>query len=144
MTGQSRPGSGVHSVEGITVVDPGLVRRAVAVAAVGSVTESFDFFRATVPSTLPALFPTSIRHDALSISFNISTSLFGGTVATAMTALIAATGDLMWPAYYLIGAGVDRLDRHLVREGVGRPPAAGLDAGGRNRGGCRALAGTTS
>ncbi|WP_044575818.1 MFS transporter [Saccharopolyspora spinosa] len=45
MTGQeevSHPGSGVHSVEGITVVDPGLVRRAVA-AAVGNVTEWFDF-----------------------------------------------------------------------------------------------------
>ncbi|WP_190815505.1 hypothetical protein [Saccharopolyspora pogona] len=46
MTGQeevSRPGSGVLSVEGITVVDPGLVRRAVAAAAVGNVTEWFDF-----------------------------------------------------------------------------------------------------
>ncbi len=63
-------------------------------------------FSATMPSTLPALFPTGIRQGALSISFNISVSLFGGTVASVMTALIATTGDLMWPAYYLMGAGV--------------------------------------
>ncbi|MFC7344757.1 MFS transporter [Saccharopolyspora griseoalba] len=63
-------------------------------------------FSATMPSTLPALFPTSIRQGGLSISFNISVSLFGGTVAAVMTALIAATGDLMWPGYYLIAAGV--------------------------------------
>lgn len=63
-------------------------------------------FSATMPSTLPALFPTNIRQGGLSISFNISVSLFGGTVAAVMTALIAATGDLMWPGYYLIAAGV--------------------------------------
>lgn len=63
-------------------------------------------FSATMPSTLPALFPTEIRQGGLSISFNIAVSLFGGTVAAVMTALIAATGDLMWPGYYLIAAGV--------------------------------------
>ncbi len=63
-------------------------------------------FSATMPSTLPALFPTGIRQGALSISFNVSVSLFGGTVASVMTALIAVTGDIMWPAYYLMGAGV--------------------------------------
>ena len=63
-------------------------------------------FSATMPATLPALFPTGVRQGALSISFNISVSLFGGTVASVMTALIATTADLMWPAYYLMGAGV--------------------------------------
>ena len=56
-------------------------------------------FSATMPATLPALFPTGVRQGALSISFNISVSLFGGTVASVMTALIATTADLMWPAY---------------------------------------------
>jgi MHS family proline/betaine transporter-like MFS transporter len=64
------------------------------------------FFAATMTSALPALFPTEIRQGALSISFNVSVSLFGGTVASVMTALIAITGDLMWPAYYLMAAGV--------------------------------------
>lgn len=64
------------------------------------------FFAATTTSALPALFPTDVRQGALSISFNVSVSLFGGTVASVMTALIAITGDLMWPAYYLMAAGV--------------------------------------
>lgn len=62
-------------------------------------------FSGTLPSTLPALFPTDIRQGSLSISFNVSVALFGGTVATVMTALVKATGDLHWPAYYLMIAG---------------------------------------
>ncbi|TDD89194.1 MFS transporter [Saccharopolyspora karakumensis] len=64
------------------------------------------FFAATMTSALPALFPTEVRQGALSISFNVSVSLFGGTTASVMTALIAVSGDLMWPAYYLVAAGV--------------------------------------
>ncbi|MDI2031373.1 MFS transporter [Saccharopolyspora sp. TS4A08] len=79
-------------------------------------------FSATMPSTLPALFPTNIRQGGLSVSFNISVSLFGGTVATVMTALIAATGDLMWPGYYLIGAGViGAIGIWFAQESAGRP-----------------------
>ncbi len=63
-------------------------------------------FSATMPSTLPALFPTSIRQGGLSIGYNVSVALFGGTVATVMTALISATGNLTWPGYYLAAAGV--------------------------------------
>jgi MHS family proline/betaine transporter-like MFS transporter len=63
-------------------------------------------FSAVLPSTLPALFPTVIRAGALSIAFNISVSLFGGTTATVMSALVSSTHDLNWPAYYLIIAGV--------------------------------------
>jgi MFS transporter, MHS family, proline/betaine transporter len=36
-------------------------------------------FSATMPSTLPSLFPTQVRGGALSIAFNISVSLLGGT-----------------------------------------------------------------
>jgi len=63
-------------------------------------------FSSTMPSTLPSLFPTLVRAGALSIAFNISISLFGGTTSTVMSTLIGWTGDLMWPAYYLIAAGV--------------------------------------
>jgi MHS family proline/betaine transporter-like MFS transporter len=48
-------------------------------------------FSATMPSTLPSLFPTAVRAGALSIAFNISVSLFGGTTSTVMTALVGAT-----------------------------------------------------
>ncbi|MDT8913856.1 MFS transporter [Amycolatopsis sp. PS_44_ISF1] len=63
-------------------------------------------FSAVLPSTLPALFPTHVRAGGLSIAFNISVSVFGGTTATVMSALVSGTGDLNWPAYYLIAAGV--------------------------------------
>jgi MHS family proline/betaine transporter-like MFS transporter len=63
-------------------------------------------FSGSLPSTLPAMFPTHIRQGSLSIAFNISVALFGGTVATVMTALVSATNDLNWPAYYLMIAGV--------------------------------------
>ncbi|OMH34211.1 MFS transporter [Tersicoccus sp. Bi-70] len=78
-------------------------------------------FSATMPSTLPSLFPTVVRAGALSIAFNISVSLFGGTTSTVMKALVGATGDLMWPAYYLITAGVIGLvSIHRVPESNGQ------------------------
>lgn len=63
-------------------------------------------FSGAMPSTLPAIFPTGIRQGGLSIAYNIPVALFGGTVGTVMTALVSGTGDLNWPAYYLIIAGV--------------------------------------
>ena len=63
-------------------------------------------FSATGPSTLPSLFPTAVRGAGLSVSFNVAISLFCGTVSVVVGALVSATGDLNWPAYYLIGAGV--------------------------------------
>ncbi|MFH8573531.1 glycine betaine/L-proline transporter ProP [Streptomyces sp. NPDC017993] len=63
-------------------------------------------FAGTSASTLPALFPTRLRYGALSISFNISVSLFGGTTPLIASALVEATGSEMVPAYYLMAAGV--------------------------------------
>ncbi len=63
-------------------------------------------FSSTMPSTLPSLFPTEVRSGGLSISFNISVSAFAGTTSVVMGALVGLTHDLMWPAYYLIAAGV--------------------------------------
>jgi len=79
-------------------------------------------FSSTMPSTLPALFPTPIRQGGLSIAYNVSVALFGGTVATVMTALISATGDLTWPAYYLMAAGViGAVAVWLTAESASRP-----------------------
>lgn len=63
-------------------------------------------FSATMPSTLPSLFPTAVRAGALSIAFNISISLFGGTTSSVMSALVGGTGWLMWPAVYLMITGL--------------------------------------
>ncbi|WP_229898305.1 glycine betaine/L-proline transporter ProP [Streptomyces finlayi] len=63
-------------------------------------------FTAAMPSTLPALFPTKTRYGSLSIGFNISVSLFGGTTPLFVAALIGWTGNLMMPAYYMMAAAV--------------------------------------
>jgi MHS family proline/betaine transporter-like MFS transporter len=63
-------------------------------------------FSATMPSTLPTLFPTEVRGGGLSIAFNVSVSLFAGTTSLVVGALVSATGDLNWPAWYLMIAGV--------------------------------------
>ena len=63
-------------------------------------------FTGTMPATLPALFPTRIRYTGLSIGFNIAVALFGGTTPIICAALIAATGSLMMPAYYLMFAAL--------------------------------------
>ena len=63
-------------------------------------------FSATMPSTLPSLFPTEVRGGGLSIAFNVSVSLFAGTTSLVVGTLVGVTGDLNWPAYYLIIAGL--------------------------------------
>ncbi|HET7315164.1 MFS transporter [Salinisphaera sp.] len=63
-------------------------------------------FMSTEPSTLPTLFPTSVRYGATSIGFNLSVSAFGGTTPLIAAALIHGTGNHFMPAYMLVVAGV--------------------------------------
>ncbi|MBE7188230.1 MFS transporter [Jatrophihabitans endophyticus] len=63
-------------------------------------------FSASMPSTLPSLFPTKVRGAGLSVAFNVSISLFAGTTSVVVGSLVSATGDLDWPGYYLIIAGI--------------------------------------
>lgn len=63
-------------------------------------------FYSTTPSTLPALFPSAVRYFAVAIGFNISVSLFGGTTPLVSEALVSGTGNVLTPAYLLMGAGV--------------------------------------
>ncbi|MEC4015142.1 glycine betaine/L-proline transporter ProP [Streptomyces sp. H27-D2] len=61
----------------------------------------------TMSAALPALFPTNVRFGSLSIGYNISASLFGGTTPLVITALISATGgNDMMPAYYSMAAAL--------------------------------------
>lgn len=59
---------------------------------------------ATISATFPAMFPTHVRYAGLAMGYNISTSLFGGTAPLVNESLIDATGNTMWPAYYMVGA----------------------------------------
>ncbi|HET7616189.1 MAG TPA: MFS transporter, partial [Bacillales bacterium] len=63
-------------------------------------------FLGTMPSLLPSLFFTDVRYGALSITYNISTSLFGGTAPLVVAWFISQTGSRMVPAYYLIFASI--------------------------------------
>ncbi|MEU3344397.1 glycine betaine/L-proline transporter ProP [Streptomyces sp. NPDC006700] len=79
-------------------------------------------FTAAMPSALPALFPTRVRYGSLSIGFNISVSLFGGTTPLVVTALIGATGNLMMPAYYMMAASlIGAAAVWFMAESAGRP-----------------------
>ncbi|MFI5679475.1 glycine betaine/L-proline transporter ProP [Streptomyces cellulosae] len=79
-------------------------------------------FTAAMPSALPALFPTRVRYGSLSIGFNVSVSLFGGTTPLVVTALIGATGNMMMPAYYMMAAAVvGGVAVWFMAESAGRP-----------------------
>lgn len=60
----------------------------------------------TLPATLPAMFSTRTRYGGFAVSYNVSTSVFGGTAPLAITWLVATTGNDYMPAFYLIAAGV--------------------------------------
>ncbi|MFF2811716.1 glycine betaine/L-proline transporter ProP [Streptomyces sp. NPDC058000] len=82
-------------------------------------------FTAAMPSALPALFPTKVRYGSLSIGFNISVSLFGGTTPLVVTALIGATGNKMLPAYYMMAAAVIGIVAVLLMPESARKPLPG-------------------
>ncbi|MFB8402945.1 glycine betaine/L-proline transporter ProP [Streptomyces sp. NPDC055912] len=60
----------------------------------------------TMSAALPALFPTDVRYGSLSVGYNLSASLFGGTTPLVITALIGTTGSNLMPAYYAMGAAL--------------------------------------
>ncbi|MGY4720619.1 MFS transporter [Naumannella huperziae] len=57
---------------------------------------------ATISATFPAMFPTQVRYAALAISYNVATSLFGGTAPYVNEAAIEATGITIFPAIYMM------------------------------------------
>lgn len=66
--------------------------------------------------------PATHGDGSLSIGFNVSVSLFGGTTPLVVTALIGATGDVMMPAYYMMAAAViGRFAVWRMAESAGRP-----------------------
>lgn len=55
-----------------------------------------------IPATLVELFPTNIRFTGLALSYNISAALFGGTAPFVYLKLIAYTGSVLSPVFYII------------------------------------------
>ncbi|SNT48106.1 MFS transporter [Rhodococcoides kyotonense] len=59
-----------------------------------------------MPATLAEMFPTNVRFSAMSIGWNFSNTLFGGTAPLLATFLITATGIHFAPAFLGVFAAV--------------------------------------
>ena len=51
---------------------------------------------------IPELIPTAIRSTTLSLTYAIAATVFGGTTQLVVTWLMAATGDPISPAWYIV------------------------------------------
>ncbi|VFP88748.1 glycine betaine/L-proline transporter ProP [Candidatus Erwinia haradaeae] len=70
-------------------------------------------FTGVIASSLPAMFPTSIRYRALASSFNIA-MLAAGLTPAMLSWLVEVTGDLYVPAYCLMTVSVIGLFTGIV------------------------------
>jgi MHS family proline/betaine transporter-like MFS transporter len=80
------------------------------------------FYVANLASALPALFPTASRYGAMGIAYNFAVAIFGGTTPFIIAALIAATGNDMMPAYYLmLTSFIGGISIFWLKESANRP-----------------------
>lgn len=59
-------------------------------------------YYAPLSATLVELFPARERYSGLSIGYNLSVALFGGSAPLVATYLIKETGNILSPSFYLI------------------------------------------
>ncbi|MFR0638441.1 MULTISPECIES: MFS transporter [Micrococcaceae] len=78
----------------------------------------------TLPSFLAEMFPTKVRYSGFAVSFNLSNALFGGTAPFVATLLIATSGNLLAPGWYLMGAAVISLIAVACSMETSRKPLA--------------------
>lgn len=79
-------------------------------------------FIGTTPSTLPAMFPTTVRYSGMAIAYNVSVSLFGGTAPLVAESLVRLTGNDYMPAYYaMLAAAIGLVTVLLMRETSQQP-----------------------
>ena len=80
------------------------------------------FYVSNIASALPALFPTASRYGAMGIAYNFAVAIFGGTAPLIVAALIDTTGNVMMPAYYLMGtSAIGAVAIYFLRESANRP-----------------------
>jgi MHS family proline/betaine transporter-like MFS transporter len=58
------------------------------------------------PAAVAAKLPAPVRYTGLGIGCNVAFGLFGGTAPVVATWLIASTGDVRAPAWYVAGAAL--------------------------------------
>lgn len=79
----------------------------------------------TMSAALPALFPTRVRYGSLSVGYNLSASLFGGTTPLVITALISWSGSELMPAFYAMAAALVGAIAVACMKETARKPLAG-------------------
>ncbi|MBK3584369.1 glycine betaine/L-proline transporter ProP [Streptomyces sp. MBT57] len=79
----------------------------------------------TMSAALPALFPTHVRYGSLSVGYNLSASIFGGTTPLVITALISWTGSNLMPAYYAMAAALVGVISVACMKETAQQPLAG-------------------
>jgi len=93
-------------------------------------------FGGACPAFMVEAFPKHVRCSGLSVGYNLSLSIFGGTVPMVSVALIAATGDRLAPAFYLMLAAAlsfvmgALINAHPDEARPGTGQAADIGAGG--------------
>ncbi|MDF1757218.1 MAG: MFS transporter [Legionellaceae bacterium] len=65
-----------------------------------------SFAYAAIPTTLVELFSTKIRYTGVSLSYNVASSVFGGSAPLISVYLISKLKNTMAPSFYLIFAGI--------------------------------------
>lgn len=88
-------------------------------------------YLAVVGSTLPAIFDTGVRYTGFAISYNVSTSAFGGSAALVITLLVGVTSNDYMPAFYLMGAAAVSIIPILLIKETARQPLRGTEAARR-------------
>jgi MHS family proline/betaine transporter-like MFS transporter len=63
-------------------------------------------YSAVTPTFMAELFPTRVRNTALALFYNLAVAIFGGFGQFIVEWLIQRTGDVLAPAYYVMGAAV--------------------------------------
>lgn len=58
------------------------------------------------PAMLSEMFPTTVRYTGLGLAYSISNAVFSGSAGLIITALIASTGNIDVPAYYVMATCV--------------------------------------
>jgi MHS family proline/betaine transporter-like MFS transporter len=120
----------IGAVVGIVVAVPAFLMMAsgsLILAALGALAlmVASAVFSQSYASTLPEQFPTEARSSALGLAYNLGNAAFGGTAPLIVGALIASTGNVQIPAYYLIGASLLGLLSILGLKETGSRPLNG-------------------
>jgi MHS family proline/betaine transporter-like MFS transporter len=64
-----------------------------------------SLYTGVIPSILSEMFPTRVRYTGLSVSYGFAVVLFGGFAPLVSTWLVAATGNPLAPAFYIMTGG---------------------------------------